>query len=333
MLQSLTSVVIPAYNRADYLPTTVESALGQEGAEVEVIVVDDGSTDDTPAVVERHRGAWGERFRYVRQENAERCVARNHGLALARGEFVAFLDSDDLWRPNHVRACVEALRRDESAPAAYGEHGLVDASGRVIRDRVARAAYEGERFKRELCLKRLILFPTEVVVRRAALDAAYGSAEVFDPEAVMLEEWLVWVTLLRSSPSFARAGVPTAWRRLHPNSTWGNPEKFARQSVRATEKVIETGLPAALGVPAGRIRAINLTHCAYGFYLAGDWPRARGFLVSAVREHAGVLRETHFWQVAARLCVGKRLSRAVRGARHRGGGELAAGGAPKRADL
>lgn len=333
MQSPLTSVIIPAYNRANYLPATVESALAQEGAEVEVIVVDDGSTDDTPSVVERRKHEWGGRFRYVRQENAERCVARNHGLRLARGEFVAFLDSDDLWRPNHVRACVEALRRDGKAPAAYGEHGLVDADGRVIRDRVARPAYAGGRFKRELCLKRLILFPTEVVVRRAALDAAYGSAEVFDPEAVMLEEWLVWVTLLRSSPSFARAGVPTAWRRLHPNSTWGNPEKFARQSVRATEKVIATGLPAALGIRGARIRAINLTHCAYGHYLAGDWPRARRFLVSAVREYAGVLREAHFWRVAARLCVGKRLSSAVRGARHKGGAELAAGGTPKRADL
>lgn len=333
MQSPLTSVIIPAYNRADYLPLTVESALGQEGAEVEVIVVDDGSTDDTRAVVERHEGAWGGRFRYVWQENAERCVARNHGLRHARGEFVAFLDSDDLWRPNHVRACVEALRRDDEASAAYGEHGLVDAGGRVIRESVARPAYEGDRFKRELCLKRLILFPTEVVVRRAALDAAYGSAEVFDPEAVMLEEWLVWVTLLRSSPAFARAGEATAWRRLHPNSTWGNPEKFARQSVRATEKVIATGLPAALGIPGGRIRAINLTHCAYGYYLAGDWPRARHYLFAAVREHAGVLRESHFWAVAARLCVGRRLSRAVRGARHRGGEEFTAAASPKRADL
>ena len=332
MQPSLTSVIIPAYNRADYLPATVESALAQEGAEVEVIVVDDGSTDETAAVVERHRGAWGERFRYVRQENAERCVARNHGLRLARGEFVAFLDSDDLWRPNHLRSCVEALRKNPGAAAAYAEHGLVDAEGRVIRASVERGTYEGDAMKRELCLKRLILFPTEVVVRRSALDAAYGSTGVFDPEAVMLEDWLAWVTLLRAA-SFVRTGEQTAWHRLHGSNTWGNPERFARQSVRATEKVIATGLPASLGIRPGRIRAINLTHCAYGYYLSGEWPRARRYMVAAVREYPRVLLESHFWAVTARLCVGRRLSRAVRGARHRGGEEFAAGAATKQADL
>jgi glycosyltransferase involved in cell wall biosynthesis len=333
MQSSLTSVVIPAYNRAGYLPATVESALRQEGAEVEVIVVDDGSTDDTAAVVERQRAAWGERFRYVRQENAERCVARNHGLRLARGEFVAFLDSDDLWRPNHVRACLDALQKNTSAAAVYADHGLVDAEGRVIREHVTSTPLIGDRFKRELCLKRLILFPAEVVVRRSALDAAYGSADVFDPEAVMLEEWLVWVTLLRGDSTFERVGEPTVWRRLHPDSTWGNPEKFARQSVLATEKVINTGLPHSLGIPARRIRAINFTHCAYGFYLAGEWPRARGFLASALKEYPLVLRELHFWRIAARLCLGRRLTRAVRAARHKGRGEFVGAQARTQADL
>lgn len=328
MKPSLTSVIIPTYNRAGFLPLTVETALSQEDVEVEVIVVDDGSTDDTRAVVERHEGAWGERFRYVRQENAERSVARNHGFSLSRGEFVAFLDSDDLWRPHHLSKCVEALLKNPRAAAAYAEHGLIDAEGRVIRARFERPRYVGDALKRELCLKQQILFPTEVVVRRSALDATYGSAEVFDPEAVMLEDWLAWVTLMLDS-DFVGTGEQTAWHRLHGGNTWGNPEKFARQSVRATEKVIATGLPAALGIPGRRIKAINLTHCAYGFYLAGDWPRARHYLFAAMRENAWVLREAHFWVVAARLCAGRRLSRAIRDARNRGGEEFAPGASPK----
>lgn len=328
MKPSLTSVIIPTYNRAGFLPLTVETALSQKGVEVEVIVVDDGSTDDTPAVVERHEGAWGERFRYVRQENAERCVARNHGFSFSRGEFVAFLDSDDLWRQNHLSKCVEALVKNPRAAAAYAEHGLIDAEGRVIRARFERPRHEGDALKRELCLKQKILFPTEVVVRRSALDSTYGSADVFDPEAVMLEDWLAWVTLLLDS-DFVGTGEQTAWHRLHGGNTWGNPEKFARQSVRATEKVIATGLPASLGIPGRRIKAINLTHCAYGFYLAGDWPRARHYLFAAVRENAWVLREAHFWIVAARLCAGRRLSRAIRDARNRGGEEFAPGASPK----
>lgn len=317
MSTPLLSVVIPTRNRAHLVCEAVESAISQRDGEVEVIVVDDGSTDDTAAVVERHQNVWGERVRYVWQENAERCVARNNGLRHARGEFVAFLDSDDLLRPHHVRECVAALREDKEAAAAYGDHGLVDAEGKVIREHVARPAFEGERFKREVCLKQLIIFPTEMVVRRSALEAAYGSDEVFDPEAVMLEEWLVWVTLLRTS-EFRGVGRPTVWRRLHPNSTWGNPDKFARQSVRATEKVIATGLPAALGIPGRRILAVNRTHCAYGYYLAGRFADARRELSAALRDYPLVVRERHFWSVAARLCVGKRLSQSIRSARHRG---------------
>jgi glycosyltransferase involved in cell wall biosynthesis len=329
MQQSLTSVVIPAYNRARYLPATVESALAQEGADVEVIVVDDGSTDDTESVIERHKKEWGERFRYIWQENAERCAARNHGLRLARGEFVAFLDSDDLWRPNHLRTCVEALVRNPEAAGAYAEHGLIDSEGRVIRARDPRPAYEGRRMKRELCLKQFILFPTEVVVRRSALDRAYGDGDVFDTETMVGEDWLVWAMLLRDS-EFVRTGKATAWHRLHPGNTWGDPVKFEREIARAVEKVIETGLPASLGVPAPRIRAINFAHCAYGYYLAGDWPRARRLLAASVREYAGVLREHHFWLVVGRLLLGKRLSSAVRAARHTGRGEPMAGGAPER---
>jgi len=303
MSSSLTSVVIPAYNRADYLPLAVGSALAQEGAEVEVVVVDDGSTDGTAAVVERHQGVWGGRVRYVWQENAERCVARNNGLRHARGEFVAFLDSDDLLRPHHVRECVAALREDEGAAAAYGDHGLVDAEGRVIREHVARPALEGARFKRELCLKQLILFPAEVVVRRSALESAFGAGDVFDPETVIGEDWLVWVKLLRRG-EFRRVGLPTVWRRLHPDSTWGDPDRFAAQSVRTTEKVIATGLPEALGIPGRRVHAVNRTHCAYGYYLAGRFREARRELSAALREYPPVVRERHFWGVAARLCVG-----------------------------
>lgn len=324
MAVSLTSVVIPAYNRAEYLPLTIQSALDQVGAEVEVIVVDDGSTDETASVIEANKAKWGQRFRYVWQENAERCVARNHGLRHANGEFVAFLDSDDLWRPHHLQACLDALREEPGAAASYGEHGLLDADGKAIRHHVRRAAFEGDRFKRELCLKQLILFPAEVLIRRAALESTFGTTEVFDRDAVMLEEWLLWVTLLRTA-TFRRVGQPTVWRRLHPNSTWGDPEKFSRQSARVTEKVIATGLPEALGIPGRRIRAINRTHCAYGYYLSGQWSLARQQLGAAIREYPAVLRERHFWSVAARLCVGKRLSTGIRSARHWGRGDLIAG--------
>jgi glycosyltransferase involved in cell wall biosynthesis len=307
------SVVIPTYNRADYLPLAVDSALGQSGVQIEVVIVDDGSTDGTESVVGRQAALWGSRVRYVRQENAERSVARNNGLIYAHGDYVAFLDSDDLWQRDHARTCLEALWEDPVAVAAYGEYGLISADGRVIRDRVPRPAATGDSFRRDLCLKRLILHPTEVIVRRSALS----SDSPFDPEIPGAEDWLFWLDLLRRGP-FRSTGQRTAWMRVHPKGTFGDPDKFCRSISRAAEKVICTGMPAELGISAGRILAINRTHCAYAHYLAGHWPQAWRFLFQALRHYPKVLLERDLWQVLVRLCMGRTLSRGIREVRHRG---------------
>ncbi|MEM4780794.1 MAG: glycosyltransferase family A protein [Halalkalicoccus sp.] len=103
------SVVIPTYNRAERVGRAIDSVLHQRFAEFEVLVVDDGSTDDTAAVLE---GYDDERVRYVRQENAGANAARNRGIEESEGEFVSFLDSDDELHPEHLEAVVEALREE-----------------------------------------------------------------------------------------------------------------------------------------------------------------------------------------------------------------------------
>ena len=93
------SAVIPVYNDAAHVGFAVESALRQEGADLEVIVVDDGSADDTPQVLR----SFGARIRAVRQENRGLPAARNAGIAIASGELLAFLDADDTWDPAKSR--------------------------------------------------------------------------------------------------------------------------------------------------------------------------------------------------------------------------------------
>ena len=94
------SIIIPTYNRADLIRFTLDSVLTQQDADFEVLVVDDGSQDDTAAVVQPYLA--DARVRYLPKQNAERGAARNYGLARARGEYALFLDSDDLLHPNHL---------------------------------------------------------------------------------------------------------------------------------------------------------------------------------------------------------------------------------------
>ena len=99
------SVVIPVFNGARFLADAIDSALGQDGVSVEVIVVDDGSTDATARVA----AGYGERITYLRQPNRGPSAARNSGIARARGDFLAFLDSDDVWPPRNLFTLLAAM--------------------------------------------------------------------------------------------------------------------------------------------------------------------------------------------------------------------------------
>src|SRR5277367_6259308 len=102
------SVVIPTYNRADKVRKSVESVLAQSFTDLEVIVVDDGSSDETEQTLKQ---AFGDRIRYYFQTNQGASVARNRGIEEARGEWIAFLDSDDLWEKEKIEWQLKAMER------------------------------------------------------------------------------------------------------------------------------------------------------------------------------------------------------------------------------
>src|SRR5687767_197530 len=102
----LISVVIPTYNRADYIARTIQSVLQQTYASFELIVVDDGSTDNTETVVSSFTDT---RINYHKKANAERAAARNYGVRKANGLYITFLDSDDLFMPDHLAQAIRYI--------------------------------------------------------------------------------------------------------------------------------------------------------------------------------------------------------------------------------
>jgi glycosyltransferase involved in cell wall biosynthesis len=122
----LTSIVLPTYNRAAFLPDALRSITGQENGDWELIVVDDGSTDDTAAVVHAFADVIGGRLQYIRQANQGAYPARNTGIRAARGDYVAFFDSDDLWLPHHLSRCAEALDAHPDLDWVYGACRMVN---------------------------------------------------------------------------------------------------------------------------------------------------------------------------------------------------------------
>jgi glycosyltransferase involved in cell wall biosynthesis len=112
----LVSAIVTVYNYERYVGEAVESVLAQDSGPLEVVVVDDGSTDGSAAVV---RG-FGDRVRYGYQPNGGLCRALNHGLGLARGEFIAFLDADDLWTPDKLRVQMAAFEARPELDLVFG---------------------------------------------------------------------------------------------------------------------------------------------------------------------------------------------------------------------
>ncbi len=119
------SVIIPTYNRAHLVGQTIESALAQTFQDIEVLVIDDGSTDRTRDTVEGYAAKSGGRLTYIYQENQGLAGARNTGCRLAKGKYLGFLDSDDLWKPEKLAVQMPELEKDPQV-------GLVSSMAEVI---------------------------------------------------------------------------------------------------------------------------------------------------------------------------------------------------------
>jgi glycosyltransferase involved in cell wall biosynthesis len=158
----LVSVIVPTYNRAYCLPLALDSALQQTHPNLEVIVIDDGSSDDTRDLIQ-HRYAHDPRVRYVYQENGGVAKARNHGLSLAQGDYVALLDSDDYWQPWKIELQIACLEARPEIGMVWTEMEAVDPDGERISSAYLRTMYsayewftEADLFSGEDRLKELL---------------------------------------------------------------------------------------------------------------------------------------------------------------------------------
>ncbi len=185
-LRSGVTVIIPCYNYAHFLGAALDSVLAQTYTNLEVIVIDDGSPDNTAEVASKYEG----RIRYVRQGNQGLSASRNNGLALASNEYVALLDADDEWEPSFIETLMGKIRE---LPDDFGLVACLDYkigfNGERIPDR-KRDSLTGEVTTRDLLLKNRF-FPGAVLVRKNALRKAGG----FDTSLRSSEDRDMWIRL------------------------------------------------------------------------------------------------------------------------------------------
>ena len=190
MQRGLVSVVIPNYNYAHYLREAIDSVLAQTYSDIEIVVVDDGSSDASGEVL----GSYGERIQTVFQKNQGVSAARNNGAGISRGEFIAFLDADDSWLPAKLEKQSEIFAADPELGMVHVGFVEIDDAGRELLERTngleGRVAEELLRFERSVILGG----GSGIMVRREAFDAVGG----FDLRMSTSADWDLFYRISRS---------------------------------------------------------------------------------------------------------------------------------------
>ncbi len=254
----MVSVIISCYNYAKYLPFCLESVLCQTYGDFEIIIVNDGSTDNTAEVVEEYLP--NPLIRYIRQENAGQAHAKNTGIRAATGEFIAFLDSDDFWETDKLKKQMP-LFSDPRVGVVYSRARFIDENGRSLNLSVG-GEYQRPRTGRiteHLFFDNFIPFSSSIV-RRECL----GKAGIFDESIKMGIDWDLW---LRISVHFGFAYVdePLLIYRIGHS---GQMSRNFEERQRCSDRIIQKFLCANPGLlPKSTIRnALTYTYLSRGYF-------------------------------------------------------------------
>ncbi len=178
------SVIIPTFNRADLLAQAIDSVLSQSYTDFELIVVDDGSTDATQALLSRYRG----RIRYLFQENRGVSAARNLGIKVARGRYICLLDSDDLWLRDKLKEQIRLMKGDPKIRVSYTDEVWIRGGKRVNQGKRHRK-YSGWILRKLLPL--CLISPSSVMIERGVFE----EVGLFDESFPVCEDYDLWLRI------------------------------------------------------------------------------------------------------------------------------------------
>ncbi len=288
----LVSVVTAAYNMGQYLHEAVTSVLAQDWPALEVIVVDDGSTDDTPRVCETWRDE--PRVRVIRQPNQGQTVAKNAGLKAARGVYVGFCDADNAWLPGKLRRQLPALQANPRAGVVYGDIALIGARGEPLP--TPRVRRHGGRITGRLLADNFVTFNTTLVPRRVLEE--FGG---FDESLRMAIDYDLW---LRVSTKYEFVYLPEPFVRYR---IWGGQMSHRTGErldsyLRLLERFLARYPDSVTPGDVARARAYTWTTRAIWRARSGDRAAAWHDLGRALRTRPAELRA---WRAAANLALGR----------------------------
>ncbi|MBC7900778.1 MAG: glycosyltransferase family 2 protein [Saprospiraceae bacterium] len=286
------SIIIPTYNHAKYIERSVECALRQTLENVEVIVVDDGSTDETPEIVTQ----FADKIIYHRKENGGLGAARNTGIGISRGKYIQFLDADDTIDDTKLEKQVRVFEKDDSVSVVYSDCSCSDADGADLEN----ASYplgDGEDPIPVLLHRTLSGVHASLVKRSAVIEAG-----MFDESRVAQEDWDLWLRIALKGQKYKYLPGNLAHYDQQGSAMVTNPVLMYRRTLHLLSRFLDN--PDLRGLGQNSVNdfiAYQNFALATRSYNNGWWRRSRGHFLKALRANPKLV-EREYW-----LCVPKTI--------------------------
>ena len=275
----MVSVVIVTYNKADTISAAIKSVLSQTFRDLEILIVDDGSTDTTAERVK----IFDTKVRYLPKRNGGTGSARNLGIAEAQGEFVAFLDGDDLWLPQKLEIQMEAFKRESHLIAVQCEAYCVDPALRMIERRFCTPKHDT--LLDFLLFRNLPAFASCVMIRKETLKSVGG----FGTDLVILSDWDMCCRLARAG-TIRSIPEPLVLYRQYPNNQSRNVEIHLWSGVRSLRRFFaDPALEPRIRLRQRQVWARFYAMLAGGYIRNRKWGKALGWTCKALRTSPAVV--------------------------------------------
>lgn len=293
---SFVSIIIPVYNGEKTIRETILSVLNQTYQNFEIVIINDGSTDSTLEVISSIPNPQIKVFSYP---NTGVSASRNRGITLASGEYISFIDADDLWTPDKLEAQLKALQEHPQAAVAYSWTDWIDESGQVIygggHHQIAGEVYA------HLFLGDFIEGGSNVLIRKSALD----EVGVFDESINFSEDWELWLRLAARYQFEVVPRTQILYRIFHQSASC-NVLQMEKSSLQVIQKAI-TQSPQPIEHLKPHCLANRYKYLTYKA-LQGDSKQQQGWLAArflgvALRNDISLIKKRVFWKTIIKILV------------------------------
>lgn len=290
------SVLMPSYNYAPYLPFAIKGVLSQSYSNLELIIVDDCSTDGSREIVNEWKRLDDRIVTVYHDSNYGLSVARNSGIAVSSGEFIALCDSDDIWSPEKLQMQIERFRLKPELGLVHSDAAIIGSDGKLTGQRFSSLIHRNGQITSgnlfgELCQRNFLCVPT-VILRREAIEYAGG----FDNRLRSLEDWVCWTKVSIRYP-FLYIDDALVQYRIHGASLSNDSKNMAESRVKALRIILES---------ISEIPAITKSKMMYSlgmsFLEIADPASAADSFLQSIKENPGEIRSwVRYGQSALKL--------------------------------